>query len=221
MLARAPRITKKEQVILFKCFCLDQTATAAASLASVNRHTADLWFRHWRERIYTSLRKAPRFLGEVEMDQKFFGGRRKKKRDADRAAGIIKAPENKIQVFGIMVRSGDVYTHVIKKADARTLVPIIRLVVEQGSIVYTDEWRSFSRLGLDGYTHRKIKHAAGYKNKEGIHINSIESFWSYCQRRLAKFNGLSRRTLPLHIKECEFRFNHRTDLGKAIKSLEQ
>jgi len=29
--------------------------------------------------------------------------------------------------------------------------------------------------------------------------------------RLAKFCGLSRATLRLHLKECEFRFNHRRD----------
>jgi transposase-like protein len=29
--------------------------------------------------------------------------------------------------------------------------------------------------------------------------------------RLAKFCGLNRSTLRLHLKECEFRFNHRPD----------
>jgi transposase-like protein len=40
--------------------------------------------------------------------------------------------------------------------------------------------------------------------------------------RLAKFRGLSRATLRLHLKECEFRFNHRRDnsVGKATSSLD-
>ncbi|MCK9467397.1 MAG: hypothetical protein M0P94_03650, partial [Candidatus Absconditabacterales bacterium] len=39
------------------------------------------------------------------------------------------------------------------------------------------------------------------------HINGIESFRSYCKRRLAKFNGVSKEKFALHLKECEFRFN--------------
>ena len=46
-----------------------------------------------------------------------------------------------------------------------------------------------------------------------FHINGIESFWSYAKRRLAKFNGFSRQTFLLHLKECEFRFNHREEIS--------
>jgi len=30
-------------------------------------------------------------------------------------------------------------------------------------------------------------------------INGIESFWSYAKRRLAKFNGVLRKTFHLHL----------------------
>ena len=43
------------------------------------------------------------------------------------------------------------------------------------------------------------------------HINGIESFWSFAKRRLAKFNGVPEHTFCLHLKETEFRFNHRRD----------
>ena len=41
------------------------------------------------------------------------------------------------------------------------------------------------------------------------HVNGIESFWSFAKRRLAKFNGLTDHKFNLHLKECEFRWNHR------------
>ena len=44
-----------------------------------------------------------------------------------------------------------------------------------------------------------------------FHIDGIESFWSYAKRKLAKFNGVPRQTFHLHLKECEFRFNHREE----------
>jgi len=43
------------------------------------------------------------------------------------------------------------------------------------------------------------------------HINGIESFRPYAKRRLAKFKGVPRHTFHLHLKECEFRFNHREE----------
>ena len=43
------------------------------------------------------------------------------------------------------------------------------------------------------------------------HINGIESFWSLAKRRLSKFCGVPKRTFYLHLKETEFRFNHRNN----------
>ncbi len=47
-------------------------------------------------------------------------------------------------------------------------------------------------------------------------MNGIENFWSFVKRRLAKFNGVSRRTFLLHLKECEFRYNHK---GAILETL--
>ena len=43
------------------------------------------------------------------------------------------------------------------------------------------------------------------------HVNGIESFWSYCKRRLSKFNGMNSDKFILHLKECEFRWNTKND----------
>ncbi|MBW1713972.1 MAG: IS1595 family transposase, partial [Deltaproteobacteria bacterium] len=48
------------------------------------------------------------------------------------------------------------------------------------------------------------------------HINGIEGFWGYAKTRLVKFRGMHPQTFYLHLKECEFRFNHR---GQNIYSL--
>ena len=40
--------------------------------------------------------------------------------------------------------------------------------------------------------------------EEGHHINGIENFWSFCKRRLQKFNGIN-KNFPLH-QECEWRY---------------
>ncbi|MEO9884986.1 MAG: IS1595 family transposase, partial [Balneola sp.] len=47
-----------------------------------------------------------------------------------------------------------------------------------------------------------------------------ESFWSFAKRRLTQFNGVPKHTFLLHLKETEFRFNHRnTNLYKVLLTL--
>ena len=41
------------------------------------------------------------------------------------------------------------------------------------------------------------------------HINGIESFWGYAKKRLGKFNRIDKKMFYLHLKEMEYRFNHR------------
>lgn len=41
--------------------------------------------------------------------------------------------------------------------------------------------------------------------------DDISGFWGLTRSRLMKFRGLNRNTLYLHIKECEFRYNHRNE----------
>jgi transposase len=42
-----------------------------------------------------------------------------------------------------------------------------------------------------------------------VHINGIEGFWGMAKVRLAKFKGIPKNTFHLHLKETEWRFNHR------------
>lgn len=52
------------------------------------------------------------------------------------------------------------------------------------------------------------------------HVNGIENFWSFAKRRLSKFNGCTSKAFIVHLKECEFRYNHRNDdLLKIIKQI--
>lgn len=232
---KGPGITAKQERSLFQSFTMDQVivARAAAKIAGVNKLTAERYYRKCREAIYSHNNgRAPRLFGEVEMDQAEFGGRGRKRLQTylNRIKKILpyaeyqeraKAAraEHKTLVFGILQRGGQVYVHIIKRADKQTLMPIIRLVVEQGATVYTDKWRGFTDLGIDGYTHHSINHSVEYVDRHGHHANTIESFWSFAARRLRPFNGISKATLPLYLKECEFRWNHRDNFAKLLKAL--
>jgi len=80
------------------------------------------------------------------------------------------------------------------------------------STVYSDGWGGYDGLVVLGERrHLRVAHGRGEFARGEAHINGIEGFWGYAKSRLAKFRGMSKRTFYLHLKECEFRFNHRRE----------
>ena len=94
----------------------------------------------------------------------------------------------------------------------RLLYKIIRGRVPADTVIHSDGWRGYDGLVDVGYAkHYRVHHGANEFVNDQSHINGIESFWSYAKRRLQKFNGVPVATFHLHLKECEWRFNHRHD----------
>lgn len=221
MLQRKPRIGKSKIKKLIEFFIADVNATTASKLIKVNRNTVNLWYNNFREKILLyQEQENGSFHGEIELDESYFGGPRKKLHAKDRRKRG-RGSENKIPVFGIKKREdGRVYTQIIKNASKQELLPIIRrLVAKDNTTIYTDKWKSYDGLVLDGYKHKRINHSKTYSNRKGTHVNGIENFWSFSKRRLAKFNGVSRKTFLLHLKECEFRYNHKDDILELLTEI--
>lgn len=95
---------------------------------------------------------------------------------------------------------------------------IIRGRVGLESVIHSDGWRGYNGLvDLDYKKHFRVQHGVNEFERGPSHINGIESFWAYAKTRLHRFRGLNRLTFNLHLKECEFRFNHRGEnLAKVI-----
>jgi len=91
-------------------------------------------------------------------------------------------------------------------------MPIIEGKVLEGSTIYSDGWKSYDGLILNGYDHYRVYHSKDEFVRGKAHVNGIESFWSFTKRRLAKFNGLTDEIFNLHLKESEFRWNHREEI---------
>ena len=75
------------------------------------------------------------FEGSVELDESYFGGRRKGRRGRGAAGKVV--------VFGILKRNGRVYTVVVNNAKSDTLMPVIKQKIMSDSIVYTDSLSSY------------------------------------------------------------------------------
>lgn len=140
--------------------------------------------------------------GEVEIDETYFGGRRKGKRG--------RGAFNKVPVFGILERKGVVKVEVVKDVTAETLLSMTVKTVRRGSIVYTDKFRSYDSLMFCGYRHLRVDHGKRFPHGK-VYINGLEGFWSFAKERLIKFHGVSKKKFPLYLKEMEFRYNNRNN----------
>jgi len=216
---RQARIRKSKIRKILRFFAEDINATKTGKLVGVNRNTVNKYFNEFREKIVIYQEEENKsFHGEVELDESYFGGMKKKLYAQDRRKRG-RGAENKVPVFGIKKRSdGRVYTQIIKNASKQELLPIIRRLIKKNkTTIFTDKWKSYDGLVLDGYKHKRINHSKTYSNRKGTHVNGIENFWSFAKRRLAKFNGVSRKTFLLHLKECEFRYNHKHDILRLLE----
>lgn len=188
---------------IMRYFCEDITASKTAILLGINRNTINRYFNLFRQKISTSaIGAGDLFSGEIECDESYFGARRVRGKRGRGAAG-------KTPVFGLLKRDGNVYVEVVKNCSKQSLMPIIQGKVLEGSTMYTDGWKGYDGLILNGYDHYRVFHSHNEFARGKSHVNGIESFWSFAKRRLAKFNGLTDQKFFLHLKECEFRFNNR------------
>lgn len=195
---RKSRLSWSKQLRLMEHFVAGATARTAAELVEVNPKTAAFYFHRLRRIIAEASEDDLPLSGEIEVDESYFGGRRKGKRGRG-AAG-------KVPVFGLLKRGGRVYARVIPDVKSRTLKPLLERKIVPDSIVYSDTFGSYDVLDVAGFRHLRINHAKLF-SEEKNHINGIENFWNQAKRHLRRFNGIPRDHFPLFLRECEWRFN--------------
>ena len=202
-LKRAHISDKKFRLIL-RCFCEDYTAEQTAKRSAVSRVSINTLYTKFRLRIIALVGLNGGLDGEVEVDESYFGARRVRGKRGRGARG-------KTPVVGLLKRQGQVYTQVVKNCTSEQLMPILRGKILGNTTVYTDGWKSYDGLVLNGYKHYRIHHSENEFARGKNHVNGIESFWSYAKRRMIKFNGIRKEKFLLHLKESEFRWNGRVN----------
>ena len=210
---RKSRLSLHKQDRLIEHSVAGTTARWAASLVGVNFKTSAYYFHRLREIITYNLEQEAEtlFSGEIEVDESYFGGKRKGKRGRG-AAG-------KVPVFGLLKRGGRVYTKIISDASSATLFLIIERKVVPDSIVYSDCRRGYNVLDVSDFKHFRINHSKLFADKAN-YFNGIESFWSQAKRHMRKFNGVPKEHFGLFLKQCEWRFNN-SDPSAPLKQLRQ
>jgi len=117
---------------------------------------------------------------------------------------------DKTFVFGLLEHSGKVEVTVVRDVTAQALLDSEIKFVKRGSIFCTDRFRHYDALLFSGPCHLTAKQAKNLANGK-IDIERLEGFWGFAERRLSRAHVVSKATLPLYLKELEFRYNHRYD----------
>lgn len=163
-------------------------------------------------RVYPRLREAlfhpteieaGRLKGEIELDEACFGGGRKGKRG--------RGGTGKSVVFGLLERDGRAYTKVVQSVTAEESMRHIKSHTRKDSVDYTEAFRGYQSLQRYGKYHT-VNHSKTFVNRRTKnHIHGIEGFWSYARHILYNYRGVSKYHFPMHLKEIEYRFNHRKE----------
>jgi transposase-like protein len=211
------RISERKFRQVLSYFSADLPALTAAKLAGLNYRTVHGIYTLLRARVVAlALQEARPMLGQIEVDESYFGARRVRGKRGRGAAG-------KTPVIGLHKRGQCVYLSVVRNCSRRSLLPVVKGRVLKGSDIYTDGWGAYDGLVTQGYKHHRIHHHQNEFARGRNHVNGIESFWSYAKFRFTKLRGVRKQKFLLHLKKCEWRFNHRHDhIHKIIlKSLRE
>ena len=88
--------------------------------------------------------------------------------------------------------------------------------VEPGSMVYTDEHRSYSNL-RHGFRHMTVVHSVSQYVEGQAHTNGIESFWATLKRA---YKGTYHKMSPKHLQRYVVEFAGRHN-NRDLDTLEQ
>jgi transposase-like protein len=166
------------------------------------------------------------FDGTVEMDEIHLGGKAKWMHKDKREERIQeRGPVGKPPVFGMARRGtgkkdGRVMAKVVEDATADTLLSHIKEKVLPRSVVPTDEWRCYDRLGKIGYEHSRVAHTQSIYVSRDMHTNTIEGFWSLLRRGIGGVHhAVSDRYLQAYLDGYVFRCNNRDAGGRGMFSV--
>ena len=147
--------------------------------------------------------------GVVEADETFIGDN-KLYRNFKGNRGY----HHKHVVLTLVDRAGQARSFHVDRADAQSILPIVKANIDKEATIYTDDANYYRPLGKDGRKHESVKHARGEWARGEIHTNTVEGFFSVFKRGMkGVYQHCSEKHLHRYLAEFDFRYSNRKALG--------
>ena len=180
------------------------------------------WFMLQRIREAWNTGDLEQFIGPVEVDETYMGGKERNKHSKDKLrAG--RGPVGKTAVVGAKDRkTNKVKAKVVKVTDAKTLQKFVVETAADGATVYTDDASAYKGMPFD---HASVRHSVGEYVDGMAHTNGIESFWSMLKRaHKGVYHKISAKHLQRYVDEFAGRHGIRErdtvdQMGKVVAGM--
>jgi len=152
------------------------------------------------------------FDGPVEVDETYFGGKRRNMSNAQRRElareGAGRGAVGNVAVVGAKDRaSNQVRAEVVEATDKATLHEFVEESAADGATVPTDDAAAYEGISFD---HETVKHSVSEHVDGMAHTNRIESFWSMLKRaHKGTFHKISPKHLQRYVSEFAGKHNVR------------
>ena len=159
----------------------------------------------WQDKMAT-------FIGPVEADETYVGGKRKNMSNTKRKTlkDTGRGPVGKEAVAGVKDReTKQVRAKVVQHTDKATLQGYVVENTADDAIVYTDEAKAYEGMPRK---HEAVKHGVSEYVRGQAHTNGMESFWSMLKRgHQGVYHKMSPKHLDRYVQEFAGRHNVREE----------
>ena len=151
---------------------------------------------------------------EVEIDESKFG-----KRKYNRGRQV-----EGHWVFGGTERiTGECFLVEVEHRDAATLIPLIQHHIRPGSIIYSNEWKSYTSItATTGMLHETVNHSLPFVDPTtGAHTQGVEAMWSSCKRLMREERTMHSKLFDTYLPEFMWRrrFNGPETFSNIVKHI--
>ena len=209
-IARSNVPLRKWVIAIYLCLTSLKSVASMKLSRDIGVSQPTAWFMLHRIREAWAGENGEPFDGPVEVDETYFGGKRKnmskakRKEMADTGRGAV----GKTAVVGMKDRdSNKVTARVVDDTDAATLQGFVADHAAPDAKVYTDDAAAYKGMPFE---HASVRHSVGEYVRDMAHTNGVESFWSMLKRaHKGTFHKISPKHLNRYVQEFAGKHNIR------------
>ena len=177
----------------------------------INVAQKSAWYVEHRLRLAFDSPAFKAKLGNVvEIDETYMGGanpNRHWNKKVPHSQG--RSWKDKTPTLVMVEKGGNLIARVVPNVEQKTLVPIIRANIREGSDIHTDEWKAYNNL-KKWYNHQVVNHRFKQYVNGKVSVNAAENFNSHLKRGIyGTYYQISRQHSQRYVDESAFRHNTR------------